>query len=104
MAQVTLSIGGFGYTVACRDGDEAHLQGLGKILDQRATDALSSVGSASESRQLLLAGLLLADELQEAKNGAKPPAAPAFDASALETLAVRLEALASTLEADVQSV
>jgi cell division protein ZapA len=100
MAQVTLNIGGFGYTVACRDGDEAHLQGLGEILDKRATDALSSVGSASESRQLLLAGLLLADELQEATNGAKPSETPPFDTSALAALAVRLETLASKLEAD----
>jgi cell division protein ZapA len=102
MAQVTLNIGGYGYNVACRDGEEAHLLALGAVVDSKAKEALSSVTSASEVRQMLFASLLLADELQEAQRG-KPsaaplPPAPGLDLGALESLAVRLEVLATKLE------
>ncbi len=102
MAQVTLNIGGYGYNVACRDGEEAHLLALGAVVDSKAKEALSSVTSASEVRQMLFASLLLADELQEAQSGkpsaAPPLSTPSMDLSALESLAVRLESLATKLE------
>jgi cell division protein ZapA len=102
MAQVTLNIGGYGYNVACRDGEESHLLQLGELVDRKAKEALSSVSSASEVRQMLFASLLLADELQEAlkgRSGAPAPlVAPAPDLSALESVATTLEKLATQLE------
>ena len=103
MASVELEIAGRRYSVACRDGEEPHLQTLAAIIDRKAREAAAAVGSMGEARQLLFASLLLADELQEARNGA--PAAPASNpeedrlvAEALESLADRVEALAERLE------
>ncbi len=104
MGQVSLSIGGNNYTVACRDGEEQHLLTLGARVDSSVTQAVGAVGSASEVRGLLFASLLLADALQEAEKGepavttAPPAAAPAFDPASLAQIADRLERLASTLE------
>ena len=36
MAEVTLSVGGYHYKLACRDGEEAHLQRLGEMVNAKA--------------------------------------------------------------------
>ncbi len=96
MAQVQLSIGGYTYAVSCRDGEEAHLLRLAQAVDAKARQAAAAVGGVSEVRQLLMASLLLADQVQE---GAPAPVqtAPA-DLTELHQLAVRLESLAVSLE------
>ncbi len=101
MSNVTLHIGGRNYTVACAAGEEAHVSGLGELIDGKVRD-LAAAGH-NEVRILLFAALLLADELHEArKSGAG--AAPHNDhsapdhAAALEALAIRLEKYADTLE------
>lgn len=96
MAQVSLSIGGYAYSVSCRDGEEAHLLRLAQAVDAKARQAAASVGGVSEIRQLLLASILLADEMQE--NQHVPPQTPPADLNELEQLAIRLEALALSLE------
>jgi cell division protein ZapA len=107
MAQVTISIGGMGYDVACRDGEEDHLIALGAVVDKKAKEASNAVGSANEVRQLLFASLLLADELQELRtsggNAGPAPAAnhgaaPDLSTGQLDEIAERLEKLASRLE------
>lgn len=102
MAEVTLSVGGYSYQVACRDGEEAHLLRLGEMVDARVNEARGAVGNASEVRQLLLSALLFADEALDAKGGTQEaPAAPAVPAGlteALETLADRVETIAARLE------
>jgi cell division protein ZapA len=99
MAQVTLQVGGRRYELACRNGEEAHLEALARMVDDKAADAGRAVGSANEPRQLLLAALLLADELTELRAGAPDPERAAT-ASALTTLAERIERLAERLEKD----
>lgn len=99
MAEVTLSVGGYHYKVACRDGEEPHLQRLGELVDAKAVEARNAVGNASEVRQLLLSALLFADEALEGRQGAPPPPAiPANLTAALETLANRVELIATRLE------
>ena len=103
MAHVDLEIAGRRYTVACRDGEEEHLRGLASLIDRRAHDAAQALGSLTETRQLLFAALLIADDLKEARAGAglpdpvPPPPDPAV-AEGLERLAGRLENLAQRLE------
>ena len=65
MAEVSLTIGGRAYRLACRDGEEERLRLLGRLVDARATDAIRAVGRGNEPRELLLTALLLADELDE---------------------------------------
>lgn len=99
MSNVTLRIGGRDYTVACAAGEEEHVIGLGRQIDAK----IQSMGGAaqSETRQLLFAALLLADELHEKGDPAR--AGPSVDgdqhAEALEAIAERLEACAQALEA-----
>ncbi|MFM9853228.1 MAG: cell division protein ZapA [Sphingomonadaceae bacterium] len=106
MASVTLDIGGNQYAVSCRDGEELHLKSLAAIVDAKATEARGAVGGAGEVRQLLLAALLLADELDEARKAAIAPVEQPATASqpaaetedALITLADYAESLAARLE------
>ena len=97
MAQVRLAVGGRTYDLACRDGEEPRLEMLAQMLDSKARDAGQLVGNANEARQLLLAGLLLADELSDMRAGAPDPGKAAL-ARTLEQLAERVESLAERLE------
>ena len=104
MSDVTLKVGGRKYTVACQDGQEAHIERLAGVIDNK----LSTMGanlSSQEAKNLLFAALLLADELDEAQSVPPPPSpppAPDFDsarlASQLERIASALENAATTLE------
>lgn len=101
MAEVTLSVAGYHYKVACRDGEEAHLERLGEMVNAKALEARNAVGNASEVRQLLLSALLFADETLERGQGnapVPPPAVPRRLTVALETLADRVELIATRLE------
>jgi cell division protein ZapA len=103
MATVDIEIAARTYPVSCRDGEEPQLRALAALVDRKAKDAAAAVGNMGESRQLLFASLLLADELQELRSGApaaaaaEPQADPAV-AKALEQLAERMEMLADRLE------
>jgi len=99
MSNVTLSIGGRFYSVACGEGEEAHIEALGRTIDGKLS-GMANLSGQSEARTLLFAALLLSDELHELRSG-ESPAQPAPDpgaADALEGLADRLESLASALE------
>ncbi len=103
MAQVTLRISGYVYTVGCEDGQEGHLQAMADEVEQRITQIKALGGQSGEARLLLLAALLMADELHDLKTElaqAGAPAAPAPDpalAKRLGRLAARAEAIAETL-------
>lgn len=105
MSNVTLAIGGRNFTVACAEGEEDHIADLGEMIASKIS-AMGDMTSQSESRMLLFAALLLADELHDAKNrspsGATlaPAAPPLPDGSAerLTAIAERLENLATRLE------
>lgn len=104
MASVEVEIASRKYSVACRDGEEAHLRSVAAIVDSKAQDAAAALGSLSEARQLLFASLLLADELKEHRSGqaSAAPAAPSETdpalVEALERLAIRVESLAEQFE------
>ena len=99
MASVDIEIAGRKYAIACRDGEEEHLRSVAAIVDHKAHEAESALGSLGEARQLLFASLLLADELKDMRAG--NPAAfepdPAV-AQALERIAGQVESLADRLE------
>jgi len=76
MSQVKLTIGNRSYTVACPDGQEAHIAKLGSMIDQRYS-ALGEAHTPQETQNLLFTALFLADELDEAKSAPAPAAEPA---------------------------
>jgi cell division protein ZapA len=99
MSTVTLTIGPKSYSVACADGEEAHIQSLGAIIAEKYAQ-LGSARAPLEAQNLLFAALFLADELAEArKRGAAEPAlqAPAPDTEAV----VALRAAIARLEDDL---
>lgn len=105
MSNVKLAIGGRHFTVACAEGEEDHVTGLGAMIAAKI-DTMGDLSNQSESRMLLFAALLLADELHEAtvRAGqpspapAAQPALSALGAQRLEAIAERLENLATRLE------
>ena len=94
MGTVTLRVGGKLHRIACRDGEEPHLEQLGVMLDRHAAAAEHASGGSTE-RAMLLIALMLADELTEAETAAH---AAAEAPPRLSAIAERLEALADTLE------
>ena len=67
MAQVTIRINGYAYTVGCADGQEPHLEAMAAEVDQRIDKIKAAMGQSGESRLLVLAALMMADELHDLK-------------------------------------
>lgn len=65
MAQVSLQINGYGYILGCADGEEEHLRALATDLDRRIDEIKTSTGPSGEARMLLMAALVLSDELHD---------------------------------------
>ena len=65
MAQVTVKVNGYAYTVGCEDGQESHLQAMSTQVDGRIDSIKALGGNAGEARLLLLAALLMADEIHD---------------------------------------
>jgi cell division protein ZapA len=122
MAHVTVTINAKSYTLACDDGEEKHLTDLARDIDRRVVKLKAELGAGDEPRLLLMAGLLVADdlalanervqELEEELSGLKnefmgpesknaTARANAFDedkfASLLESAARRMEDIAARL-------
>jgi cell division protein ZapA len=67
MARVTVTIGGRVYRMACDDGEEERLAGLARDLERRIQALRSSFGEVGDQRLTVMAALMLADELHEAR-------------------------------------
>jgi cell division protein ZapA len=122
MPSLQLLVNGRTYEVACDAGQEQHVRDLARDLDERIRKLVQQVGPGSEGRLLVMAGLLLSDELFEARDqvrkageaqaaraeasareNAEEPARRAAEehrlAETLDGIAKRLEAIAAQLEA-----
>ena len=117
MAQVTVTINGRKYDIACDDGQEAHLTRLSQYVDRRVDELVAAVGQVGDARLLVMTSLLVADELSEAydemerlqveaKNSEESIRAETREtmeakiAPVVESLAVRIENIADSLESD----
>ncbi len=126
MTQVDISINGRIYAIACDDGQEAHVARLARYLDQKVSTLAKSVGQVGDARLLVMASLLVVDELVETDQALKqarslggsgmaqqpqPQTAPAFVpthapspvdeqilAETLDRLAHRIELIVDQLE------
>ena len=99
MATVTVEINGRPYAVGCADGQEDRVRILAKQFDGHVRQVAGEVGHVGDIRLFLMAGLLLADELHEARlNGGAPAAdaAPATDGVA-EALTRAADAIRASL-------
>jgi len=108
MAQVSLTVNGRPFALTCDDGQEARIRRLGEYVDAKVAEFVRSIGQVGEARLLLLAALVIADELADAneamrleRSGAQDAEAnAAVDAAAsgIHGLAHRVETLAARLE------
>lgn len=93
MPLVNIMINGRAYTLGCDEGEEEHLKQLAFHVDAKAREALNMVGlNAGETKLMLMAALLLADEHYDvqARLGAKAEAADGLGAER-ENLNLRAE-------------
>jgi cell division protein ZapA len=69
LAKVDISINGRLYAVACDEGQEGRVRELAQMMDSRVKQLTGPgpVGGVGETQILVLAGLMLADELSETK-------------------------------------
>ncbi|WP_285710407.1 cell division protein ZapA [Erythrobacter oryzae] len=88
MSTVTLSIGPKTYTVACADGQEAHIRALGAMIAEKYAQ-LGSARAPLEAQNLLFAALFMADELDQAKKRVAEVTEPAPEPDTAELDAAR---------------
>ena len=108
MGQVTVTINGRPYDIACDDGQEERVFGLASYLDERVSGLSASIGQVGDARLLVMASLLVIDELVEAvreieamksRTEAETEAqVMARESEGIEALSTRLEELAARLE------
>jgi cell division protein ZapA len=71
MPDVTITVGGRQFEVACQPGEEHYLRAAAELLDTEASVLVNQIGRMPESRMLLMAGLLLADKTAGAHDQVK---------------------------------
>jgi cell division protein ZapA len=64
-SQVTVTINGRQFRMACENGQEAHLLRLAEDLDQRIERLRASFGEIGDTRLTVMAALTISDELNE---------------------------------------
>lgn len=115
MGQVVVKINGREFPLSCADGQESRIRRLAQYVDAKVGEFTKTIGQVGEARLILLAALVITDELSdanealqqernqrarmaaEAGDSTDPGAAPA--ASGLRSMAERIEAIATRLEA-----
>ena len=109
MAQVTVKINGYAYNVGCEDGQESHLLAMAAQVEARVEGIKALGGVSGEARFLVLAALLMADELHDTKaeldalraggaRTARPVRAEGELGKRMSKLAQRAEQIAADLE------
>jgi cell division protein ZapA len=115
LGQVSITIRGRQYQIACDDGQEAHLARLGRYLDQKAEQVVASVGpgAIADALMLVMVSLTVADELADTSaelealqggGGAAAQVAKAREeaeieaAQAINAVSERIERIAASLE------
>lgn len=73
MAQITITINGREYAIACGAGEESHILRLARLVDEKSKLLTSSGQHINENQLLAMTSLLLADELEDAKKGIAAP-------------------------------
>lgn len=73
MAQVTIAINSREYAIACEDGQESRILKLAAMLEEKANLLKSISGQVNENMLLAMIGILIADDLMEAKKIQAPP-------------------------------
>lgn len=112
MPMVDITVNGRRHAVQCGDGEEARVKGLAAYLDRKIAELAADGAKIGDARLMLLASLMVADELSDAYDKIKeleknrrdvpPPGAEAENerraAATIEQVAEQLNAVAAELE------
>ena len=66
MSQISVPVNGRSFTITCDDGQEARTRRLAQYVDAKVGQFAGSVGQVGEAKLLLLAALVIDDELADA--------------------------------------
>ena len=97
MAQVAITINGKDYSLACDDGQEERIRAAGALLSAGVGQLAVQMGRVNDLNLVVMAGVMLADDLMREQAARKQDEAPDLEelAMALEYLADKVEAVAS---------
>lgn len=101
MAIINLTINGRSYEMSCDDGQEPHLRKLAEYIDEKVRQLAESVGPVGDSRLLVMANLLIADELFDAYtklHAQSQEDAKSAETASADTAARALDACAARIE------
>jgi cell division protein ZapA len=104
MAEIAVTVNGRSFALSCEDGQESRTRRLAQYIDAKVRDFVKTLGQVGETRLLLLAALVIVDELAEANQALEEERRRAHTeaetaAARIADLAARLEAIAARLEA-----
>jgi cell division protein ZapA len=112
MGEIVVTVNGRAFPLNCADGEEPRIRRLAQYVDGKIGDFVKTHGQIGEARLMLLAALVIADELSDtsqlvqqersrstrgdgggaAENGSRATAA------GIRSLAQRIESIAARLE------
>ena len=105
MSQVSVTIDGRKYRLACNEGEEARLELLAGLIDDKIGEMRKTFGEIGDQRLVIMAALTIADNLTEARDEAAAQSKRSDDAeqrasaiaSSLDELGSRLESIVARL-------
>ncbi len=92
MAQVSVTIDGRKYRLSCNEGEEARLEQLAGMVDEKIAELRSAFGEIGDQRLVVMAALTFADQLVEARESA------AAEQDRLRAADARAQSAAATLD------
>jgi cell division protein ZapA len=112
MGQVVVTVNGRAFPLNCADGEEPRIRRLAQYVDAKVVEFVKTHGQIGEARLILLAALVVADELSDTndivqRERSRPPGAglsvgvddsAAAVASGIRGIAERIESIAARLE------
>ena len=105
MPQISVTIDGRKYRLACNEGEEARLESLAGMIDEKIGEMRTAFGEIGDQRLVIMAALTIADNLAEARDEAAAQRKRSDEAderanaivSTIDELGSRLESLAARL-------
>ena len=110
MGQVDVKVNGRDFALNCADGQEPRLRRLAQYVDAKIGEFAKNLGQIGEARLILLAALVIADELSDANEalqqernrmrapGSSEAEASEAAASGIRGIAERIESIAARIE------
>ena len=104
MAEVVVTINGRAFPLTVADGEEPRIRRLASYVDGKVGEFVKTHGQIGEARLILLAALVIADELDDTSNAFQRervrPTGEAAEATApsIRSIAERIDSIAARLE------